>query len=86
VFDAILGTKEMAAADIFRVFIDETRPFLQGARLTAFEMANLGVDATLICDNMAATVMQKGWIDAVLVGADRVTRNGDTANKVGTLG
>ena len=70
----------------FRVFIDETRPFLQGARLTAFEMANLGVDATLICDNMAATVMQKGWIDAILVGADRVTRNGDTANKVGTLG
>ena len=70
----------------FRIYIDETRPLLQGARLTAFEMANIGADATLICDNMAATVMQKGLVDVVLVGADRIARNGDTANKVGTLG
>ena len=70
----------------FRIFIDETRPLLQGARLTAYEMVNIGADATLICDNMAATVMQKGLIDVVFVGADRIARNGDTANKIGTLG
>lgn len=70
----------------FRVFADETRPLLQGARLTTFELSRAGVDVTLICDNMAATVMQKGWVQAVLVGCDRVAANGDTANKIGTLG
>ncbi len=70
----------------FRVFADETRPLLQGARLTAFELHAAGVDVTLICDNMAATVMGNGWIDAVLVGCDRVAANGDVANKIGTRG
>ena len=69
----------------FRVFADETRPLLQGARLTAYELMEHGVDVTLICDNMAATVMRQGLIDAVLVGCDRVAANGDTANKIGTL-
>ena len=68
----------------FRVFADETRPLLQGARLTAFELYSSGVDVTLICDNMSASVMQKGWVDAVFVGCDRVAANGDTANKIGT--
>lgn len=68
----------------FRVFADETRPLLQGARLTAYELHSAGVDVTLICDNMSATVMKKGWIQAVLVGCDRVAANGDTANKIGT--
>lgn len=70
----------------FRVFADETRPLLQGARLTASELHAAGVDVTLICDNMAATVMKRGWIQAVLVGCDRVAANGDAANKIGTLG
>lgn len=70
----------------FRVFADETRPVLQGARLTAWELARLGVDTTLICDDMAATVLQQGQVDAVIVGADRVAANGDVANKIGTLG
>lgn len=70
----------------FRVFADETRPLLQGARLTAFELAAGGADVTLICDNMAASVMKKGWVQAVLVGCDRVAANGDAANKIGTLG
>lgn len=70
----------------FKVFADETRPLLQGARLTAYELQKVGVDVTLICDNMAASVMQKGWIQAVLVGCDRIAANGDTANKIGTLG
>jgi methylthioribose-1-phosphate isomerase len=69
-----------------RVFADETRPVLQGARLTAFELHAAGIDATLICDNMAATVMANGWVDAVLVGCDRVAANGDAANKIGTHG
>lgn len=68
----------------FRVFADETRPLLQGARLTAFELQSAGVDVTLICDNMSASVMQKGWVNAVFVGCDRVAANGDTANKIGT--
>ena len=68
------------------VFADETRPVLQGARLTAFELQTAGVDVTLICDNMAATVMARGKIDAVFVGCDRVAKNGDTANKIGTHG
>ena len=68
----------------FRVFADETRQLLQGARLTAYELQSAGVDVTLICDNMSATVMKKGWVNAVFVGCDRVAANGDTANKIGT--
>lgn len=70
----------------FRVFADETRPLLQGARLTAYELQKAGVDVTLICDNMASVVMKKGWVQAVLVGCDRVAANGDVANKIGTSG
>ena len=70
----------------FRVFADETRPLLQGARLTSFELARAGIDVTLICDNMASSVMKKGWIDAVITGCDRVAANGDAANKIGTSG
>lgn len=68
----------------FRVFADETRPLLQGARLTAYELFSSGVDVTLICDNMSAMVMKNGWVNAVFVGCDRVAANGDTANKIGT--
>lgn len=68
----------------FRVYADETRPLLQGARLTAYELQSAGVDVTLICDNMSASVMQKGLVQAVFVGCDRVAANGDTANKIGT--
>lgn len=67
-----------------RVFCDETRPLLQGARLTAFELSASGIDTTLICDNMSGMVMKNGWVDAVFVGCDRVAANGDTANKIGT--
>ncbi len=70
----------------FRVFSDETRPLLQGARLTAYELDKAGVDVTLICDNMASMVMKNGWVQACLVGCDRVAANGDTANKIGTSG
>ena len=70
----------------FRVFADETRPLLQGARLTTFELHSAGVDVTLICDNMASIVMKNGWVDAVFVGCDRVAANGDAANKIGTSG
>lgn len=70
----------------FRVFADETRPLLQGARLTTFELMTAGVDVTLLCDNMASMVMKNGWVQAVLVGCDRVAANGDTANKIGTSG
>ncbi|MDI3325526.1 S-methyl-5-thioribose-1-phosphate isomerase [Pontibacterium granulatum] len=66
------------------VFVDETRPLLQGGRLTAWEMQQLGVDYTLICDNMAAMLMAQGKVDAILVGSDRIAANGDFANKVGT--
>ena len=69
-----------------RVYADETRPLLQGARLTAWELMQAGIDVTLICDNMAAHVMKTRGIDAVMVGADRIASNGDTANKVGTYG
>lgn len=69
-----------------KVFADETRPLLQGSRLTAYELLEGGIDVTLICDNMAAMVMSQGKIDAVIVGCDRVAANGDTANKIGTLG
>lgn len=68
----------------FRVFADETRPLLQGARLTSYELHAAGVDVTLICDNMSAAVMKNGWVNAVLVGCDRVAQNGDVANKIGT--
>lgn len=68
----------------FKVFCDETRPLLQGARLTAFELYESGVDTTLICDNMSSAVMKNGWVQAVFVGCDRVAANGDTANKIGT--
>jgi len=68
------------------VFADETRPLLQGARLTAWELGRAGIACTLICDHTAACVMREGRVDAVLVGADRIARNGDTANKVGTYG
>lgn len=68
----------------FHVFADETRPLLQGARLTAYELHSAGVDVTLICDNMSATVMKNGWVNAVFVGCDRVAANGDAANKIGT--
>jgi len=70
----------------FRVFADETRPLLQGARLTAWELMQAGIDVTLICDNMASIVMKQGWVQAVLVGCDRVAANGDSANKIGTSG
>lgn len=70
----------------FKVFADETRPLLQGARLTAYELQKAGVDVTLICDNMVSAVMRKGWVQAVVVGCDRVAANGDTANKIGTSG
>lgn len=70
----------------FKVFADETRPLLQGARLTAWELNQAGIDTTLICDNMASIVMKNGWIDAVVVGCDRMAANGDGANKIGTSG
>ena len=68
------------------VFADETRPLLQGARLTSFELQKAGVDVTLICDNMASIVMKNGWIQACFVGCDRIAANGDFANKIGTSG
>ena len=70
----------------FKVYADETRPLLQGARLTAWELQEAGVDVTLICDNMSSIVMKEGKVQAVLVGCDRVAANGDTANKIGTSG
>lgn len=69
-----------------KVFADETRPLLQGARLTAYELSAAGVEVTVLCDNMASYAMQKGLVQAVLVGCDRVAHNGDTANKIGTSG
>lgn len=69
-----------------RVFADETRPLLQGARLTTWELHQAGIPVTLICDNMAASVMAKGWVQCVIVGTDRTTANGDVANKIGTYG
>ena len=70
----------------FQTYINETRPLLQGSRLTAYELYRAGVDCTLICDNMASFVMNEGKINAVFAGCDRVARNGDTANKIGTSG
>jgi methylthioribose-1-phosphate isomerase len=70
----------------FKVFADETRPLLQGARITALELSEAGIPVTVICDNMAASVMATGQIKACIVGADRIAANGDTANKIGTYG
>jgi methylthioribose-1-phosphate isomerase len=69
-----------------RVFADETRPLLQGARLTAWELARAGVDVTVICDSASHLLLSRGMVDLVLVGADRITLSGDFANKIGTLG
>lgn len=69
----------------FKVFVDETRPLLQGGRLTAWELTQAGIDATLICDNMAGVLMKQGKVDAIITGADRIAANGDTANKIGTF-
>src|SRR5205814_7005195 len=69
----------------FHVYADETRPLLQGSRITAFELEHNGIPVTVICDNMAAAVMQQGKVAAVIVGTDRVAANGDVANKIGTL-
>ena len=69
-----------------RVFADETRPFLQGARLTTWELMHDGIPTTVLCDNMAASLMRRGKIQAVIVGADRIAANGDVANKIGTYG
>ena len=68
----------------FRVYTDETRPLLQGARLTTWELTQAGIDTTLICDNMAGQLMREGKINLVVTGADRIAANGDTANKIGT--
>ena len=76
----------VAGGASLRVYADETRPFLQGARLTAWEMMHDGIPTTVLCDNMAATLMRQGKIQAVIVGADRIAANGDVANKVGTYG
>lgn len=77
-------SKEQGRA--IKVYADETRPLLQGARLTAFELTDAGIDTTVICDNMASYVMKNHLVDAVLVGCDRVALNGDAANKIGTSG
>ncbi|MBR2028308.1 MAG: S-methyl-5-thioribose-1-phosphate isomerase [Oscillospiraceae bacterium] len=69
-----------------KVFADETRPLLQGARLTSYELQKAGVDVTLICDNMASMVMKNGWVQTCFVGCDRIAANGDFANKIGTSG
>ncbi|MDX2177194.1 MAG: S-methyl-5-thioribose-1-phosphate isomerase [Candidatus Sumerlaeia bacterium] len=76
---------EAAKKRRFTVYADETRPLLQGARLTAWELAQAGIDTVLITDSMAATVLSQGRVQAVVVGADRIAANGDTANKVGTM-
>ena len=83
-----LGTLFLGAEKgyTFHVYSDETRPLLQGARLTAYELHKAGIDITLICDNMASIVMKQGKIQACFVGCDRVAANGDTANKIGTSG
>ena len=80
---AIMFTAHEAGKNI-RVYADETRPLLQGARLTTWELMQAGIDVTLICDNMAAQVMKEGKVQSVIVGADRIAANGDTANKIGT--
>ncbi|MEA3490084.1 MAG: S-methyl-5-thioribose-1-phosphate isomerase [Candidatus Omnitrophota bacterium] len=83
-YGTALGVIFASANRIRRVYVDETRPVLQGARLTVWELLKVGIPTTLICDNMAASLMAKKEIDAVVVGADRIAANGDTANKIGT--
>ncbi len=78
IYTAVNSGKKIA------VYADETRPLLQGSRITAWELQEAGIDVTLICDNMAAWLMQQGKVDMIIVGADRIARNGDTANKIGT--
>lgn len=87
-YGTALGVVYTAAAQgkIERVYADETRPVGQGARLTTWELSRVGIPTTLICDNMAASLMAQGKVDAVIVGADRITANGDAANKIGTYG
>ena len=87
-FGTALGVVYAAAGEgkVCRVYADETRPVGQGARLTAWELARAGVPVTLICDDMAASLMAGGQVDAVVVGADRIAANGDVANKIGTYG
>jgi methylthioribose-1-phosphate isomerase len=87
-FGTALGVIRTAHEDGKRVhvWVDETRPLLQGARLTAWELQRLGIPSTLITDNMAAHLMARGRVDLVLTGADRIAANGDTANKIGTYG
>jgi len=80
----IFKAKELGLA--IHVWVDETRPLLQGSRITAWELVEANIPATLITDNMAAFVMSQGKVDMVIVGADRIAANGDTANKIGTLG
>lgn len=70
----------------FHAYTDETRPLLQGARLSAFELTADGIETTVICDNMASQVMKNGWVQAVIVGSDRIAYNGDVCNKIGTSG
>lgn len=86
-YGTALGVIRAASADgrVAGVLVDETRPFLQGARLTAWELAEDGIPVSLICDNMAGALMAQGKVDVVVVGADRIAANGDTANKIGTF-
>jgi len=85
-YGTALGVIYRAKADgkKIKVYSSETRPLLQGARLTTWELMQKGIDTTLICDNMAATLMKQGKIDKIIAGADRIATNGDTANKIGT--
>ena len=83
-YGTALGVIFSSKSKVRRVYVDETRPVLQGARLTAWELVNNKIPATLICDNMAASLMAKGKVDCIVVGADRIASNGDTANKIGT--
>jgi methylthioribose-1-phosphate isomerase len=87
-YGTALGVIRSAARDgkVKNVFADETRPYLQGARLTAWELMQEGIPTTLIADNMAGFMMSRGEVDAVIVGADRIAANGDVANKIGTYG
>ncbi len=85
-FGTALGVIKTAYQEgkLSKVWVDETRPLLQGSRLTAWELEKCGIPYTVICDNMAGFAMSRGEVDAVVVGADRIARNGDTANKIGT--
>lgn len=83
-YGTALGVIFSSAKKIKKVYVDETRPVLQGARLTAWEIVHAGLNATLICDNMAGHVMSEGCVDLIVTGADRIASNGDTANKIGT--